>query len=79
MGVTVGGLADGDVEAPLEVVVLVAAARRGQPFEQALEVAEQERLIFVDGESRSVMSTNCVVVAVSKLSLEAITVGPLTP
>src|SRR5258708_977152 len=48
---TVHRLVHGDVHAAREVVVLVARTRRGDPFEKALEVAEQQRLVFVDSEA----------------------------
>src|SRR5258708_23738190 len=48
---TVHRLVHGDVHAGGEVVVLVARTRRGDPFEKALEVAEQQRLVFVDSEA----------------------------
>src|SRR6266480_1585393 len=46
--VSVDGLVERDVEPALEVVVLVPGARRCQALEQALEVAQQQRLVFID-------------------------------
>src|SRR6267378_1927483 len=48
---TVDGLINPDVEAAREVVVLVARTGRRDPLEQRLEVAQQERLVFVDREA----------------------------
>src|SRR5437773_486849 len=49
--VSVDGLVERDVEPALEVVMLVPGARRCQALEQAFEVAQQQRLVFVDGEA----------------------------
>src|SRR5712664_1538811 len=49
--VAVDRLVDRDLEASREVVVLVAGVAGREALEQLLEVAQEQRLVFVDGES----------------------------
>src|SRR5256885_8068112 len=48
VSVSVDRLVERDVEAACEVVVLVARAGRSEALEQTLEIAQQQRLVFVD-------------------------------
>src|SRR2546422_10903011 len=51
--VAVHRLFDGNFEAPLEVIMLIARIAWRQALEKMLEIAEEQGLIFVDGQAKS--------------------------
>src|SRR3989475_9971336 len=51
--VAVHRLVDGNFEAPLEVILVIARIAWRQALEKMLEIAEEQGLIFVDGQAKS--------------------------
>ena len=51
VSVTIHRLVDRDVDAPREIVVRVAHVVRGDPLQHRREVAQQQRLVLVDGQA----------------------------
>src|SRR2546428_1741649 len=51
--VAVHRLVDGNFEAPLEVIMLIARIAWRQALEKMLEIADEQGLIFVDGQAKS--------------------------
>ncbi len=53
VSVAVDRLVQRDIDAPCEIIVLVARAYRREAFEHVAEVSKEQRLVFIDCEPES--------------------------